>query len=971
VTFRIEHALVMDTDHLPGGGGYSVAAVSPGVGESERVFVAENFGISDFLHDPTNKRVYFSIFHVPGGRMAFVRRFAHGTRRNGVQSRLFVHTLFIDDELLSQLAYLPWLLLDRPLRFGNTEIFLDSNPDPLLVDGTFPAIGWDGNLSKSDAFDALAENRFKPLEKRFLQDAELAAFDPARVVAAGLDTIARGGRIILPQGSVYEQLSMVIWSMLPPADRMQLGWTQHESANTAISFAIANAPAPDEVTDFTAVPSQSSMQVVASSIRSAEEWDEMQSAMVRYSISLRTKDVEAWLRFRDARQNLLEGSSADRNVLIGRLTKLAGSVRLDRRDRWVNEMEVLRFLFQFVKQAKTSAETPEQAIARFSEMFEASGIADVVFRVPPPDDLLDEHAGSLTTAAIVECFVRGSERVPGADVTRAAVAAWLLAARRADSVEVPILGRFVGRLALDDSQYVKPLLQHIVARPHGLRELAAVLPPLKDGIGDAVLTAVMLGIQSDSDDTPAFIRNLLLPQLDRNVPLRGRISADQAVSIGNALRKEPDDFVTFASRIPSAIASSLVSAVESWLMNERRAALPLAQAILKASNSARLPAVPVYELALLAAECGEVPTIWLPAVLDLAGRLDDRGDPSASQQFRDRLARLSEPSAKNNADALRQFVSSLRERAAQGARAGICTRALVRFTRPWSDAGSLAEALQAAIASEAARASVWSDVVADLVAALGTASARLLATYWQRTNASEFGAIPTALIEALPLLGTEGRQGVMSHWLRRLRSLPDSGAAERFFDILAAIAPEGLRAQIAIERSWHEIEHDRAGAATLARIDTASRELGQPAERGLREAIIRILDRKPAKSERAAWLVHVASDRLITAPSTRRIIESHYLSKELSRIETHRWSEFLSEAGDDVFAHGYVLLTVAYYLKVSNADEDAVRSFQRRCRNRDRVDALAVLAGASRNIMETVAVWGSKGIDRLRGEGRL
>ena len=287
MTFRIEHALVMDTDHLRGGGGYSVAAVSAGVEEPERVFVAENFGISDFLHDPTNKRVYFSIFHIPGGRMAFVRRFAHGTRRNGVQSRLFVHTLFISDELLSQLAYLLWLLLDRPLRFGNTELFLDSNPEPLLADSAFPAIEWDGNLSKTDAFEALAKNRFEPLEKRFLQDEELAAFKPARVVAAALDSIARGGRVVLPQGSVYEQLSMVIWSMLPPADRMQLAWTQHESANTAISFAIANAPAPDEVMDFTAVPSRSSMQVVASSTRSAGEWDEMQSAMVQASACAR------------------------------------------------------------------------------------------------------------------------------------------------------------------------------------------------------------------------------------------------------------------------------------------------------------------------------------------------------------------------------------------------------------------------------------------------------------------------------------------------------------------------------------------------------------------------------------------------------------------------------------------------------------------------------------------------------------
>lgn len=970
MTFRIEHALVMDTDHLPGGGGYSVAAVSPEVNEAERVFVAENFGISDFLHDPRNERVYYSIFHVLGGRMAFVRRFANGTRRNGVQSRLFVHTLFIGDELLQQLAYLPWLLLDRPLRFSKTEIFLDSNPKPLLTDALFPAIEWDGILPKKEAFDILAENRYKPLEKRFRQDEELAAFDPARVVAASLDRIGRGLRVVLPQGSVYEQLSMVIWSMLPPADRMQLAWTQHESANTAITFAIANMPAPNEVMDFTALPSQASREVVASSTRSAGEWSEMQSAMVRYSISLRTQDVQSWLRWRDARQTLLDDSSTDREVRIADLQELAGSVRLDRHDRWVNELEVLGFLLTLVSRGKKSDETLVQAAQRFSEIFEASGIAGVVFRVPPPAELLDEHEEALGTAAIVECFVRGSERVPGAAVTRAAVARWLLVPGRAGRIELPILGRFVERLAIDGSEYVKPLLQHIVARPHGLRELATVLPPQKEGIGDAVLTAVVLGIQRDSPDTPAFIHDMLLPQLDRSAALRGRISANEAASIGEGLRTSPDDFAAFSSRMPPAIASSLVSAAESWLMTEGRAALPLARAILTAAIRAELTGVAVVELALLAAQFGETPTLWLPAALDFAGRLDDRGDGAASEQFLRRLDALGQQPVKGNADALRQFVSALRQRVAQGARAGVCTRALVRFTRPWSDAGSLADALQLAIANGAARAPEWSDVVSELVAAPGAVSSRLLTTYWERTGAGEFGAVPPALIEALQTLGPEARERVVLRWLPLLRSLPDGGGASRFFDVLAAIAHDH-RPAIAFERSWYEIEHDRGSADTLARIDGVLRDDGKPAERALRDAITRIMDRMPAAPDRAAWLVRVAAVLNTTAPSTRRIIERQHLSKELSLMEPHQWTAFLSEAGDDVFAQGYVLLTVAYELAVSNVGGDAVRNFERRCRNRDRFDALTVLAGASRGIVETVAVWGSRGVDRFRREGRL
>src|SRR6185295_4759765 len=146
-----------------GGGGYSVAAVSPEVTEAERVFVAENFGISDFLHDPRNERVYFSVFRVPGGRRtAFVRRFGKGTRRNGVQSRLFVHTLFLEKDLLERLLYLPWLLIDRPLTMGGNEIFLSTDPQP-LQHGSFTALEWDGAIDATEPFEQLAKYRYEPL----------------------------------------------------------------------------------------------------------------------------------------------------------------------------------------------------------------------------------------------------------------------------------------------------------------------------------------------------------------------------------------------------------------------------------------------------------------------------------------------------------------------------------------------------------------------------------------------------------------------------------------------------------------------------------------------------------------------------------------------------------------------------------------------------------------------------------------
>ena len=297
MTLRIEHALVMDTDHLRGGGGYSVSAISPEVSEAERVFVAENFGISDFLHDPRNERVYFSVFRVQGSeRLAFVRRFANGTRRNGVQSRLFVHTLFLGKTVLERLLYLPWLLIDRPLTMGGNEIFLSTDPQP-LQHGSFTALEWDGAIDDDDAFRQLAKYRYEPLERRFKENEELAAFNLKTVVASALDAISRGQRVELPQGPTYEQLSMVIWSMLPPADRMDLAWTQHESGNTAVTFAIANVPSPNDAIDFVGRASEASQRLVIASTTSAEEWSAMQEQMALYGVSLRRGEVEMVTRY--------------------------------------------------------------------------------------------------------------------------------------------------------------------------------------------------------------------------------------------------------------------------------------------------------------------------------------------------------------------------------------------------------------------------------------------------------------------------------------------------------------------------------------------------------------------------------------------------------------------------------------------------------------------------------------------------
>ena len=523
----------------------------------------------------------------------------------------------------------------------------------------------------------------------------------------------------------------------------------------------------------------------------------------------------------------------------------------------------------------------------------------------------------------------------------------------------------------DGSDYVRPLLHGIVARPHGLRELATVLPPQKAGIGEAVLSAVMLGIQKGSDDTPAFIHDMLLPQLTGNAALRGRISVDQAVSIGDALRDMPEDFAAFAARMPAAIASSLVASAESWLTTTDRGAPPLARAILAAANRAELPGVAVEDLALRAAELGETPALWRACRPRFCGaaRQPRRLLGVAAVRPPRRTSRAAREGQRGCAPAVRLRLASTR-RARRASRrmharthslhATLDRRRLAGGRATGSDRKRSGTGLGMERRRRRSRRGIRHRGAASVDDVLGTH--RRLGVRCRSAGADRGLVIPrphragTGCVRA----GSRACECCRTEAARRGSSTCSSRSHPSIAGRKSRSSVRGTRSSTIAPALPRWRASMRRCAKMASRRSTACARPSQESWRGT-----------PSITERAAWLVRVSADRNTTAPSTRRLIESHFLSKELSRIETHRWSDFLSEAGDDVFAHGYVLLTVAYYLKVSNADEDAVRSFQRRCRNRDRFDALAVLSGASRNIMETVAVWGSKGMDRLRGEGRL
>lgn len=285
--YALDHAVVMDTDDIPGRGGYAVVGISRGVAQAERLFVAQHFGISDFLHDPQNDRTFYSFFRVPGGRRAFVRRFANGRRRNGTQNRLFVHTIFFDDALFDGLHGLPWLLLEANVRAEGTGEWQPlRNEVPWLAGEVLPPLEVDLHVDIND------------IPRRLSARLALAAKEVpnAEDVMAGVIAALRDEkRVALPQGRGYEWLTLLAWSMLPRRDREELAWTQHDTLNiSAVTFHIANAVSASA--DVRPAP-------IAKTIieRNLTGWRAFHELAARFALTIRRAEtLEACLAHRDA-----------------------------------------------------------------------------------------------------------------------------------------------------------------------------------------------------------------------------------------------------------------------------------------------------------------------------------------------------------------------------------------------------------------------------------------------------------------------------------------------------------------------------------------------------------------------------------------------------------------------------------------------------------------------------------------------
>ena len=460
---------------------------------------------------------------------------------------------------------------------------------------------------------------------------------------------------------------------------------------------------------------------------------------------------------------------------------------------------------------------------------------------------------------------------------------------------------------------------------------------------------------------------MLLPQREINSALSQLVSREDAQAVGVALRGRPEPYARFAAWMPRDVAVALVGQVAAWLAAERQTTLPIVRQILELVNRRDFPKVAIEGLAFAAAEAGEPTRLWFPAAIDLAESLDAGNRVEEARVFTGRVRALGQRAKREDTVAIRQVAIALRQLAGERRRAGVCLRELVTFTRsswsqssPWA-APVLSESLAAAIAAGAARAAEWSDVVAELVkmqaraGALSAGAAGLLRAFWERLASADFGVAAESLVDGLHFVDDEAATRIVTRWLQSVRALPTLVSAERFLDALGSIASDEQFAELEVERSWREIEHGVADAGTLCRLESALSVTQKKKDADVSTAITYLTQRMPLAA-RAAWLVQLAAAD-DTQPVTRRVIETRFLPGVLRRLGTE-WRDFLDQAGEDVFVHGNLLLTVARELALSSPTPALRGAFERACRAHDREDAVDGLAGAvPRGLVEQASVW--------------
>lgn len=572
---RLEHAVVMDTDDIPGRGGYAVVGISRGVSQAERAFLAGNFGISDYLQDPkTENRVFYSVFRVPGGRRAFVRRFPRGNelRRNNTQRRLVIHTLLLEDAVWNDLYALPWLLLNARVRAeGATEWDRLRSEVPWVDDSAaLPPLEWDSADGSTSGVSQKLTSRLTVIGNQLGGRAP----EPRDLLARVLTALGTRTRVALPQDPGYEWVTMLAWSMLPRHDRDELAWTQHDSLNLpGVVFPLANAIAAD-FDPAQVRPAPFARELVAMNVESEDSWLDLQERTARHPLTVRQpSDLEAWVKWRDALLRLHDNIQAPEAQVVASMEKLAATASANRNAAWIDGEEVLRLVWSNVPEAIAGGLTAEVAVRTWGNRLRQSGLADVIFRAAPSKRWLTRAAGDVGADPLVWFFLTGGGEDAASKATRAAIADWLIDAKIRD-VDPARLAMLAYLLAAGRSPALQPLLELLLETSAGLDALVDYLKRRQGGGVELMHTAAPIVLRRAHPGTLAFLREVFVPRFDR-----GKVDAKLARDVATVLREDPPSFVRFLDA--RSVPDDLLALVRQWLSQDAERTLPLARELLR------------------------------------------------------------------------------------------------------------------------------------------------------------------------------------------------------------------------------------------------------------------------------------------------------------------------------------------------------------------------------------------------------
>jgi hypothetical protein len=634
----IDHAIVTDTDAMQQGG-YALVAASPGVTPEERLVLGEASGVSDYLHHATEDRTYFSFLRITD-RYAFVRRFTHGRRRNDSQNRVVAHTLLLGSAELDALEWLPWLIAEARFAIAGRQERFHLTKDAVGIpgDGVLPQLDFDVAVDSPADVHQRLQRRVAHIRS------QLGEERTSELLAEGIATVAQRMHLMLPQGVAFEQLALVLWSLLPLADRRRIAWTQHLAPGMRhADFGIANAAEPRLMSDLyggrnawrlldgssAAVNAREFRDLVDRQLATSAERAHFVSETNRWGLGFsvdpdrvrRWSDWNRWIEPETAGSERAGGEAS--------LETLAHALRDGQQDPWVDGKAVLRFALAYA--ARLAALHDDRAIARAVENLRAHSVLGNALATPLGVDGVDELSLEFDERFVLAFLTRAAAGT-ARERELCALAADVLMRRPVMSQENGALAiSLVDRLRTLDPERAERLVQWL---PRSADVMSGLIATLSE---DASSLADLTRLYREAVDEKGRSR---IADKALTIFRRGPVDARTVSDWLERLRPDKEHFLELLRCAPPEVTASALNALAKGSLDSEAAEI--------AERLLTTPPPKFYEMPsfgrLIAAFArrGRRTDLWFDQLVRCARAIDASGDGASVAELNTVVRKLAE-----------------------------------------------------------------------------------------------------------------------------------------------------------------------------------------------------------------------------------------------------------------------------------------------------------------------------------------